>query len=133
MCFQEPLRCYGNALISSTVFVETPVGHLQIVPPGLPHASTREKWKKIFCHRENCLFLESLLLDFFRSSRNDHIFACTLLVKIHSGQLQTVPWHLSCSILREKKASKYFSRERLPFFSEICVFSNLSAPKKMLV
>ena len=62
LCFQQPLRCYRNDLVTSTVIVKIPCGFLWIVPWGLSDSIKREKigqklflsWKFAFFSK-NCV------------------------------------------------------------------------------
>ena len=56
ICFQQPLRCYRNDIITSTVAVPIHVGPLEIVPWVLAHSKKTGKKAKIFCRREDSLF-----------------------------------------------------------------------------
>ena len=62
-CFQQPLRCYRNGLVTSAVKVKIPGGPLQIVPWGLSHSIMRKRLGEIhfFAGRlpyfsENCVY-----------------------------------------------------------------------------
>ena len=57
LCFQQPLSCYRNGLITSTVFVRLPCGPLKTAPWGLSHSIIWEKTPKSFFLRKDCLFL----------------------------------------------------------------------------
>ena len=71
--FHQPLRSWRIDLITSTVFVGTPIGLLQFVPWGLSHSILREKetpinfiqWKVAFfskiCDSINLLGLKKML------------------------------------------------------------------------
>ena len=43
MCFQQPVRCYRNDFITSTVIVKTPFGPPGTVPRGLLHSIVGQK------------------------------------------------------------------------------------------
>ena len=58
--FQQLLRCYRSDLITSTVIVGIPFGHLQNVLWGLSHSIIREKMPKSFFHWKVCLFFKNL-------------------------------------------------------------------------
>ena len=121
LCFQQFRKCYRYDLITSTVIVKIPFGPLQIVPWGLSHSKIRENKAKIFCHREASLLLKSLVLEYFRSSRNDHIVFAQYLSNDLLNPYKVVSWLLFFSILREEKATIFFSMEFLPFSRNFCV------------
>ena len=68
---------------------------------------------------KHCVFQQ--LLSCYRSD----VITSTVIVGIPFGTLQNVPWGLSPSVIREKKAKTFSSLERLPFFSKHCVFQQL--------
>ena len=61
LCFQQPLRCYRNELITSTVIVKTPFGLLKNVLWGLPHQTNREKMGQNFFFKGNFAFIFKIL------------------------------------------------------------------------
>ena len=122
--FQQLLRCYRSEQITSTVVVRIPFGPLQIFPWGLSDSIIREK------QGQNNFFLERLpffskpyvFQQLLRCYRSD-LITCTKSVGIFFGPLQTVPWVLSPSIIREKSQNLFFTR-KIAFFQKF-VFNNL--------
>ena len=102
-------------------------GLLQSVLWDLSYSITRlyEKKTKIFFSLERLPFFSKIYVfkKPFRCYRNV-ILTSTVIVRIPSVPLQTVPWGLSHSIIRENKAKSFFSLESLPFFQKF-VFNNL--------
>ena len=82
---------------------------------------------KIFCHREDSLFLKCLFLTISYDVKKK-LISCTISVKRPSGPLQFVPWHSSCAIIREKMGLIFCSMERLPLFKKLC-FRKFPGPK----
>ena len=63
-CFQQPLRCYRNGLVTSTVFVKKIRRPFWIVPWGLSHSILREKiGQKLFLAGKIALFFKNLSLQ----------------------------------------------------------------------
>ena len=120
--FQQPLRCYRNNFMTNTAFVRKPLRSLQIVHWCLSYWIRREKIGQILLSLERQHFFEKIGSRLLRSWRNDE-FACTILVKIPSGPLYFVHWHLSCSILREK-VGQIFLHWKYCLFSKVYVSNN---------
>ena len=123
--FQQPLRCYRSDLITSTVNVGIPFGPLQIVDEVCHNRLYEKEKAKIISYWKDCFF--SKICDFqqpLRCYRSD-LITSTKVVGIPFGALQTVPWVLSPSIIREKKAKTFFSLERLPFLTKLYVLQQL--------
>ena len=132
LCFQHPFRCYSNDLITSIIFVRVPVGPLQIVPGYLSHSITWEKKAKFFCQREEKFFWK-VWFSTSQVEKTDHI-ARKLLVKVPLGPLLIDPWHLSCSILREKvDQNLLFTGKIAFFFKNLCFQQPLRSWKHALI
>ena len=95
------------------IIIRKRVRPLQIVPRGLSHSIIWEKNAKSFCHCWDRLFWKVWISTSY-VLRNDHI-ACTKPVTLPSGPLWIVPWHFSCSILREI-IGQFFSFGKVAFF-----------------
>ena len=128
--FQQPPRCYRSDLITSTKVVGIPFAPLQIVPWALSHSITRGMWPKSFVTRKTAFF-EKFGSRLLRSWSNDHI-ACKGLVKIPCVLISVVPWHLSCSILREKLGQNLFFTRKIAFLCKN-LFSATSYDLKELI
>ena len=131
LCFQQPPKCYRKDPITSTLIVKTPVGPLQIVSWGLSLSILREKSPKNFCHREDSLFMKSLVLDFLGPRKT------IILLAQDSSKYLVCPYKFFSDVCRvryyeRRKAKTFFSLESLPFSSKNCVFNNLLGPKNML-
>ena len=122
--FQQPLRCYRSEQITSTVVVRIPFGPLQIFPWGLSDSIIREKQGQNNFFLERLPFFSKLYVfqQLLRCYRSD-LITCTKNVGIFFGPLQTVPWVLSPSIIREKSQNLFFTR-KIAFFQKF-VFNNL--------
>ena len=108
--------------MTNRALVRKPLRSLQIVHWCLSYWIKREKIGQIFLSLERLRFFEKIESRILRSWRNDD-FACTILVKIPSGPLFFVHWHLSCSILREK-VGQIFLHWECCLFSKVCVSNN---------
>ena len=131
LCFQQPLRCNRNDLLTSTVLSRISFVPLQIVPRCLSHSIVREKWAKLFCHREDGLFLKNLVFNFLGPEE------MIIYLKQYLSNYILDPYKLlpdTCHVrYYEKKLAKSFSLlERLPVFQNF-VFHNLLGPKHMLL
>ena len=122
---KKPLGCYRSDLLTSKVILRIACEHIQSVPWGLSY-STYEKKSKIFSSLERLPFFSKLYVfqQLLRCYRSD-LITSTKIVGIPFGALQPIPWVLSPSVIREKKAKTFFSLERLPFSSKLCVFQLL--------
>ena len=88
LCFQQPLRCYKNDLVTSTVIVRSSCGLLWIIPWGLSHSIMQEKiGQKLFFTGKIAFFFQRLCFQQpFRCYRND-LVTSTLVVKKPCGFL----------------------------------------------
>ena len=101
--FQQPVRCYRNYLLTSTVIVRI------LFPPHKlsPEVFCSIKLQKIrpisFLHWRACLFLLEILCfqQHLRSRRIDHV-TCKMFVKTTCGRLNVVACCLSYSINQGK-------------------------------
>ena len=88
LCFQQPLRCYRNDLVSSIVFVRTPCWASQIVSWGLSHSKMGEKiGQKLFSLEIMHFFFESLCFQQPRRCYRNDLVTSTVIVKISCGFL----------------------------------------------
>ena len=128
LCFQQPLRCYRNDLITSAVIVRIPFGPLQIVPWGVSHSIIREKrGQNLFFSGKFAFFFKNLCFQQPRRSWRFELVTCTVVARkptIPCGPLYIVRWGLSYSIIRPKLGQNLFITERLPFFQKF-MFCNL--------
>ena len=125
--FNNLLDSLNFALITSAVKVKLPRGLLHSVLWDLSYSITRlyEKKAKIFFSLERLPFFSKIYVSKkpLRCYRSD-IITSTVIVRIPSVPLQTVPWGLSHSIIQKKTDQNTFLLERLLFFQKF-VFNNL--------
>ena len=119
ICFQQPLLCYRIDLMTSTVFVRTYFRPLQNVPLCLSCSIIREEIGHILESQERWLVFEKFGTRLLRSSKNHHI-AGTKLVNWPCVPLWVVPWHLSCSISRQKIRHNFFAGKTCFFSKNFC-------------
>ena len=86
---------------------------------------TRKNGPKQFLTGKIAFFSKVCVFQQLLRCYGSDLRTCTKIVGVLFGPLQTVPWVLSASIIREKKAKTFFSLERLLFFSKLCVFQQL--------
>ena len=118
---KQPLTCYRNDLITSTVSVGIPFEPLQIVFWGLSHSIKGEKIGQTFCHREDSLFLKNLVIEVLGPEE-------TILMPAENlAKYLVSPFKLFPDVFHvrqyEKKAANFFLLKRLPLFQKL-VFSN---------
>ena len=83
ICFQQPLRCYRNGLVTPTVIVRTPFGPFLVVTWDLSHSIKREKigQKLFFTGKTAFLFNFFLFQQPLRCYRIDPVTS-TVIVKL---------------------------------------------------
>ena len=126
ICFQQPLRCYRNDLVTSPVIARRLLDYnlpLSFVTLG----NARKNGPMSFLHLAGCLFFKSLCFQQPISHRND-LITSTVKVKLLFGPLQIVPWGLSQSITGEKRRPHFFFTEKIAFFQKLYVSINLLGP-----
>ena len=109
LCFQQPLICWRNDPIPSTVIVRLSFGPLKTVPWGLSNSNIREKTAQFFSSLEGFPFFFKKLCfqQHLRSWRND-LISFTVFVKKPCAPSLVVPGGLVHSIIRWKTAQKIF-------------------------
>ena len=124
LCFQQPL---GFLRIWPYYFrskIRVPRGHLQSVFLRfviLDNSIMREKGQDLFFTRRIAFFSKIYVFKKpLRCYRSD-LMTSTVIVRIPCGPLQSVPWDLSYSIIREKGQNLFFTG-KIAFFSKLCVF-----------
>ena len=115
ICFQQPLEFLKFDLITSAVKLKLPLGLLQSVLWDWSYSITRlyeKKRPKSFFFTRKVAFFSKLCVfkQPLRCYRID-LTSSTVIVGLPFGALQTVPWVLSPSIIREKRAKSFFSLE----------------------
>ena len=92
MCFQQPLRCYRNGLVTSTVMVQIPCGPLLIVPRVLPHSIMPErKGQNLFFTVKVAFFSKNLCFQQPLRSYIKDLTTSTVSVRIPFGPIYIVP------------------------------------------
>ena len=117
----------------------------QRLPKGIvhPHKKLHEAYhtgyygkclSNNYFHWKGCLFFGNLCFQqHLRCSRND-LITSTVIVRILFCPLQTVPWGVSHSILREKIGQNLFFTGKVAFFySKFCVLNNILGPEEVVV
>ena len=86
--FQQPLRCYRNDLLTSTVIVRILFGPLWIVTWGLSHSIKREKLgQNLFFTGKVAFFFKKLCFQQPRRCYRNDLVTATVIVKKPCGPL----------------------------------------------
>ena len=133
MFFQQPLKSWRNDLITSTVNVKRPRGHLQTVPGGLSQVIRRWKFsQKLLSAWEQLIYEKILALDLLGPRDKFLLFAENLSNK-PCGPWKNVSWSLSCSKKWEKEGQNLSFTGKSAFFPKIFEFNNLLGPKDFIL
>ena len=121
LCSQQPLSCYRNDLVTSTVIVKKPL-YGPLYHWRLSCSIMREKVGQNLFFTGNVVFLSNFFcFQQAMSVRND-LITSSISARIPCGTIYVVSWHFSYSIIREKNARIFFSQESLPLLSKIFCF-----------
>ena len=129
ICIQQPLRCYRNDLVNSTVIVRIPCGLLLIVTWGLSHSIERGKiGQNLFSTGKNAFFSKHLLST---TSKFLQKWSCKFpsFVKILLDPFN-LPLRFVTLDNARKKRPKYFLHWAGWLFFQKLVFSTIYFPQK---
>ena len=135
LCFQQPLICWRNDLITSIVIVKKPFEHLKTVPGGLSQLIfLRKVSQNLLLQREQLIFEKNLAIDLLGPRDK--------LLSIAKKGKQTL-WSLKKSSLTfvifdkmRKNRPKSFFHWKVCIFSKILcfqLFNNLVGPEELML
>ena len=128
--FQKPLKSWRNDLITSTVNVKRPCGHLQNVPGGLSQVIRGWKFsQKLLSPWEQLIYENILALDLL-GPRDKFLLNGEKLSNKSCGPSKNVSRSLLCSLKWEKVGQNLSFTGKFPFFPKKIVLSTFQQPRR---
>ena len=121
LCFQQPLKCYRNDLLTSKVVVRTLFGPSKIVLWAFLNSILRKKANIFFSLRKIAFFHKLALHQPLRSYKN-RLLTCTTNVKRFFGPQKMFSDFCHVRYYEKKGAARFSSLESLLFVQNF-VFS----------
>ena len=119
-CFWQPLRCFRNDHLTSTVFVRKPCGLSSIVPCDLSHSIIREKkYRNLFFTGKIAFFLKSFCFHHL-CCEEMILYLPELLPNYPSEPHESSP-EVSHNRFLKKNKPNFFLHMKDCLFSKICV------------
>ena len=116
LCFQQPLICWRNDLITSIVIVKKPFEHLQTVPVGLSQLIfLRKVSQNLLSPWEQLIFEKNLAIDLL-GPRDKLLSIAKRTSNKPCGPSKKISWSLLCSIKGEKVGQNLFFTGKFAFF-----------------
>ena len=103
LCLQQPLSCYRNDLLTSTVIARIPCGPLKIIRWCVSHSIFWEKIGKNFFFTGKFAFSKIFCFQQPLRCYRNYLLTSTVNARIPCGPFKTIRWGLSHSIIWEKK------------------------------